>query len=50
MLLIQHFLDLFRTEHGRPDLTLADESRERLLGYQWPGNVRQMRNVIDSAW
>ena len=49
MLLIQHFLDLFRTEHGRPDLTLADESRERLLGYQWPGNVRQMRNVIDSA-
>ena len=49
MLLIQHFLDLFRTEHGRPDLTLADESRERLMGYQWPGNVRQMRNVIDSA-
>ena len=49
MLLIQHFLDLFRTEHGRPDLTLADESRESLMGYQWPGNVRQMRNVIDSA-
>ena len=47
--LIVHFLDLFRREHGRPDLKLSAEARQRLLSYQWPGNVRQMRNVLDSA-
>lgn len=47
--LMEHFLELFRQEHGRPELKMADEARERLLSYQWPGNVRQMRNVIDSA-
>ena len=48
-LLIDHFLDHFRRLHGRPTLDLTDEARERLLGYNWPGNVRQLRNTIDSA-
>jgi transcriptional regulator of acetoin/glycerol metabolism len=30
-------------------LTIAEAAREKLLAYQWPGNVRQLRNVIDSA-
>jgi Nif-specific regulatory protein len=30
-------------------LTLSPDAREKLLGYSWPGNVRQLRNVIDSA-
>jgi Nif-specific regulatory protein len=48
-LLIDHFLAHFRTQHGRPDLRLAKSAREKLLAYSWPGNVRQLRNVIDSA-
>lgn len=48
-LLIRHFLDHFRSLHGRPGLDLADDARQRLLGYNWPGNVRQLRNTIDSA-
>jgi transcriptional regulator with PAS, ATPase and Fis domain len=47
--LVDFFLDHFRIQHGRPQLTLAPEARERLLTYNWPGNVRQLRNVIDSA-
>jgi len=47
--LIDHFLDHFREKHGRPELQIADEAIEKLLSYQWPGNVRQLRNVIDSA-
>ena len=30
-------------------MTISDEANARLLTYQWPGNVRQLRNVIDSA-
>ena len=48
-LLIDFFLDHFRRQHGRPTLGISPEARAKLLGYQWPGNVRQLRNVIDSA-
>jgi Nif-specific regulatory protein len=48
-LLVNHFVDHFRRQHGRPTLALSPDAREKLLGYSWPGNVRQLRNVIDSA-
>ena len=48
-LLIDHFFDHYRRLHGRSQLELSAAARERLLNYDWPGNVRQLRNVIDSA-
>jgi Nif-specific regulatory protein len=48
-LLIDYFFDHFRHQHGRPTLKLSPAAREKLLAYQWPGNVRQLRNVMDSA-
>jgi Nif-specific regulatory protein len=48
-ILVNHFLDHFRRQHGRPSLQLSPEARQKLLAYNWPGNVRQLRNVIDSA-
>jgi two-component system, NtrC family, response regulator HydG len=47
--LVDHFLNHFRREHGRPGLQLSDAARHKLLAYRWPGNVRQLRNVMDSA-
>jgi len=48
-LLVDFFLDHFRRLHGRPHLTLSDTARTKLIAYRWPGNVRQLRNVLDSA-
>jgi two-component system, NtrC family, response regulator HydG len=48
-LLVDFFLDHFRRQHGRPGIRLSDEAREKLLASQWPGNIRQLRNLIDSA-
>lgn len=48
-LLVDYFLDHFRRLHGRPNLALTDAARAKLLAYRWPGNVRQLRNVLDSA-
>jgi len=48
-LLVTHFLEHFKRQHGRPGLTVSPDARDKLLGYAWPGNVRQLRNVIDSA-
>lgn len=47
--LINFFFDHFRHQHGKPYLRLSSAANARLLAYQWPGNVRQLRNVIDSA-
>jgi two-component system response regulator HydG len=47
--LIDYFLAHFTRQHARPGLTLSDEARQKLLSYSWPGNVRQLRNVLDSA-
>jgi Nif-specific regulatory protein len=48
-LLLDYFLNHFRDQHGRPQLEVTRSAREKLLSYHWPGNVRQLRNVIDSA-
>ncbi len=48
-MLVDFFLDHFRRLHGRPHLSLTDTARARLVAYHWPGNVRQLRNVLDSA-
>jgi two-component system response regulator HydG len=36
---------------GRPDAPpeIATEALDRLLAYQWPGNIREMRNVIERS-
>ncbi|MGC3969171.1 MAG: sigma-54 dependent transcriptional regulator [Pirellulales bacterium] len=48
-LLVDFFLAHFGKTHGRPGIKLSDAARSKLLGYAWPGNVRQLRNTIDSA-
>jgi two-component system response regulator HydG len=47
--LIDFFLAYYRRERGRPTLELSEPARSKMLAYRWPGNVRQLRNVIDSA-
>ncbi len=47
--LVDYFLQHYARVQNRPGIKLSPEARSRLLGYSWPGNVRQLRNVIDSA-
>ncbi len=48
-LLIDFFLNHFRRQHGRAGIELSQAAHKKLLEYHWPGNVRQLRNVMDSA-
>ena len=48
-ILMELFLQHFKRQHGRPQLTLAKAAKNYLIQYAWPGNIRQLRNVIDSA-
>jgi two-component system response regulator PilR (NtrC family) len=46
-LLSEHFLRQYNTENDKQIARLAPEVIERLLTYPWPGNVRQLENVIE---
>ncbi|MFO7715248.1 sigma-54-dependent transcriptional regulator [Desulfosarcina sp.] len=44
-----HFLDQFRRKMDKPVTGFADDAVTRLVEYGWPGNVRQLRNVVERA-
>jgi DNA-binding NtrC family response regulator len=45
--LVRHFLDHFNQELRKNTLEIAPDALERLLAYDWPGNIRELRNVIE---
>ncbi len=45
--LTAHFVDLFHRTQGLPNRSLSSEAEAMLQTMQWPGNVRQLRNVIE---
>ena len=47
--LAQVFLQRFCTKMNKPLLTIQSEAYDALLRYPWPGNVRQLQNVIERA-
>jgi two-component system response regulator HydG len=46
--LIDHFIKIFAKAHEKQIRGVAPAARRKLLAYQWPGNVRQLRNVVES--
>lgn len=46
-LLCDHFLNRFRAEHGKPELKLDDKAGEALVAHDWPGNIRELQNVLE---
>jgi DNA-binding NtrC family response regulator len=49
-LLIEHFLRHFSRSLGRDAHTVTTEALACLLAYDWPGNVRQLQNVLKYAF
>jgi len=48
-LLIDHFLKRFAAENGRNVTGITSEARDLLLKYDYPGNVRELENIIERA-
>jgi DNA-binding NtrC family response regulator len=48
--LVDHFLGLFAARYKREKNGLTKEALQRLAQYGWPGNVRQLENVLLNAW
>lgn len=48
-LLAEHFLRMYSAQHNREKLGFTDEAMECLERYSWPGNIREIENVIERA-
>lgn len=46
-LLAEHFIAMFNQDQGLPLRPLGDEARAMLQTMAWPGNIRQLRNVVE---
>lgn len=49
LLLAKSFLDAFCKANKMPAMTIADDAREKLLRYNYPGNVRELKGIIELA-
>ncbi|MCA9258000.1 MAG: sigma-54-dependent Fis family transcriptional regulator [Planctomycetales bacterium] len=47
-LLIEHFIQLHSGRHHKNIRSMTTAARRRLMAYNWPGNVRQLKNAIES--
>jgi DNA-binding NtrC family response regulator len=48
-LLAQYFLDIFKKERGTSDLVISKAAMDLMMVYDWPGNVREMKNALERA-
>ena len=47
-LLVEHYMKQLCAEHGKEEKTVSQEAMDALAGYDWPGNVRQLKNAIET--
>ncbi len=47
--LIKHYMDIFAKEAGKSIKDIDYETMQVMLAYEWPGNIRELRNTIERA-
>mgnify|MGYP000017603163 CR=1 FL=1 len=48
-LLAKYFLERFEKQHNRETLTFSEDALKLISQYPWPGNIRQLENVIHNV-
>lgn len=45
--LVEHFLDIVAGNYGQPKKHIDEDAMEALKNYNWTGNIRELRNVVE---
>ncbi len=48
-ILIKHFIDKYAKENGKAVTDISKEAHNQLMHYNYPGNIRELENIIESA-
>jgi len=46
-LLINHFLEKYHNSYNKKTLGVSDKAMQSLINYKWPGNIRELENMIE---
>jgi len=49
LVLAKAFIERFAKENNMEEKQLSDESKIKLLNYPWPGNIRELKSIIELA-
>ena len=47
IILAKYFADAFCKDNGKPPMAISEEARKKLLGYAFPGNVRELKAMVE---
>jgi len=47
--IVQHFIEEFAESDPSKLASVSDEALEMMMLYEWPGNIRQLRNIVERA-
>jgi len=47
--LVNHFVDKFSRKAGKSIKSISKEALEKIRDYNWPGNIRELENIIERA-
>lgn len=47
ILIAKHFIDQFAKENQMPKFKISQEAQEKLLNYPFPGNIRELKSIIE---
>ena len=48
-LLVDHFMEKFNKEYAKNIKYVSDTAMDKLMAYNWPGNIRELENLIERA-
>ena len=49
LVLAKHFMDLFCKDNNLPKKSLSQDAQQKLLNYAFPGNVRELKSIVELA-
>lgn len=49
LMLVDYYVRKYAIEMNKGDLVISDEALKILIGYQFPGNIRELANIIERA-
>jgi DNA-binding NtrC family response regulator len=49
LLLANHFIELYKKENNIKSLQLQDDAKRKLMQYNYPGNIRELKSIVDLA-
>ena len=49
LVLADFFLKKYASKYNKPNLKINQQAQDKLLGYSWPGNIRELQHTIEKA-